>query len=105
MWLVTCMNTGDPVGRARRLLAAGKAESRGRWLRVFCASMADVFEDHPALPPERDRLWDLIKKTPAIDGQLLTKRPENVADMAPWGASWPANVWLGVSVEATNEPP
>ena len=76
-----------------------KAESQGRRLRVFCASMADVFEDHPALRAERDKLWDLIGKTPTLDWQLLTKRPENVTAMVPWAASWPVKVWLGVSVE------
>jgi protein gp37 len=76
------------------------AEAAGVRERVFCASMADVFEDHPALPPERDKLWELIAATPALDWQILTKRPENIPAMLPalWGDGWP-NVWLGVSVE------
>lgn len=45
----------------------------------------------------RERLWDLIRRTPALTWQILTKRPENIARMMPSGA-WP-NVWLGVSVE------
>lgn len=68
-------------------------------IKVFCASMADVFEDHPALPPWRARLWETIEQTPWLDWQLLTKRPENVEAMVPWRKHWPANVWLGVSVE------
>ena len=76
-----------------------KAEAGGPRHRVFCASMADVFEDHPQLPPERDRLWELVSETPWLDWLLLTKRPENVAVMAPWGTIWPSNVWLGTSVE------
>lgn len=68
-------------------------------LRVFCASMADVF-DKDAPGPERDRLWRLIEATPALDWLLLTKRVGNVARMFP--ASWLAkprpNVWLGISV-------
>ncbi len=75
------------------------AERQGRRLRVFCASMADVFEDHPALLDERQRLWTLIAQTPWLDWQLLTKRPENVASLVPWGRIWPFNVWIGVSVE------
>lgn len=78
----------------------------GERRRVFCSSMADVFEDHPQLPAERARLWELIDKTPWLDWLLLTKRPENVNDMVPswWQPSrgysrWPANVWLGTSVE------
>lgn len=76
-----------------------KAQAEGRRWRVFCASMADVFEDHPALDDERTKLWELVATTPWLDWQLLTKRPENVARMAPWGDCWPANVWLGASAE------
>lgn len=75
------------------------AERDGTPKRVFCASMADVFEDHPDVVEARKRLWDLIDATPWLHWQLLTKRPENVASMAPWGADWPENVWLGTSVE------
>lgn len=75
------------------------ATKAGQSARVFCASMADVFEDHPQLPPEREKLWKLIADTPMLDWLLLTKRPENVTRMAPWGNDWPENVWLGTSVE------
>lgn len=74
-------------------------------MKVFCASMADVFEIHPVaemnakLDAARDRLWSLIEQTPWLIWQLLTKRPENVTGLAPWGAEWPGNVWLGTSVE------
>jgi len=68
-------------------------------VRVFCASMADVFEDHPSVAEPRQRLWDLIEATPWLRWQLLTKRPENVPRMVPWGDSWPSWVWLGVSAE------
>ncbi|MCT4334647.1 phage Gp37/Gp68 family protein [Paracoccus sp. YLB-12] len=67
--------------------------------RVFCASMADVFEDRQELITARVRLWDLIEATPNLDWLLLTKRPENVARLAGWGKQWPANVWLGTTVE------
>jgi protein gp37 len=75
------------------------AEAAGIPAKVFCASMADVFEDHPQLAEPRERLWGLIEATPSLRWQLLTKRPENVASMAPWGADWPAHVWLGTSIE------
>lgn len=77
-----------------------RAEQAGVPAKVFCASMADVFEDHPALPAQRERLWDLIGRTPWLRWQLLTKRPENVNAIVPWGADWPAQVWLGISVES-----
>jgi protein gp37 len=67
--------------------------------RVFCASMADVFECRGELRPVRERLWELIAHTPGLDWLLLTKRPEHVSKYAPWGDSWPANVWLGVTAE------
>jgi protein gp37 len=75
------------------------AEDAGERRRVFCASMADVFEDHPELEPWRVRLWPLIEQTPWLEWQLLTKRPENVAAMVPWSDGWPANVWIGASIE------
>lgn len=75
------------------------ADREGIRKRVFCASMADVFEDHPALGEPRERLWGLIDQTEALDWLLLTKRPENVGGMVPWNSNWPENVWLGTSVE------
>lgn len=68
-------------------------------LRVFCASMADVFEDAPELESQRRRLWGTIEATPNLDWQLLTKRPENIAAMYPWADVSRENVWLGTSVE------
>lgn len=69
--------------------------------RVFCASMADVFEPNPALTQERARLWRLIDDTPHLTWQLLTKRPEQVIRLSPdrWLREWPAHVWLGTTVE------
>lgn len=75
------------------------AAERGVLAKVFCASMADVFEDHPAVEAPRRRLWEVIEATPNLRWQLLTKRPENVAAMVPWGSDWPTHVWIGTSVE------
>jgi protein gp37 len=71
----------------------------GERRRVFCASMADVFEDRAELAPVRERLWQLIADTPGLDWLLLTKRPERVHKCVPWGDAWPANVWAGVTAE------
>jgi protein gp37 len=84
---------------ARPLRWNREAAAAGKPARVFCASMAGVFEPHPDVVEARARLWDLIEATPWLRWQLLTKRPENVAGMVPWGAAWPANVWLGTSAE------
>ena len=68
--------------------------------RVFCASMADVFENRIELDAHRERLWDLVRLTPWLDWLLLTKRPENIGPMVPWEpAEWPMNVWIGTTVE------
>lgn len=89
---------------ARPLKWNRDARRAGVPARVFCASMADVFEDHPQLPEPRKRLWDLIEATPDLHWQLLTKRAGNVAGMVPWGGSWPPNVWIGCSAETTSPP-
>lgn len=82
-----------------------EAQAASRRARVFCASLADVFDN--AVPNEwRDDLFELIRQTPALDWMLLTKRPQNLEAMLPhdWdlAANWP-NIWLGVSVENQEE--
>lgn len=88
---------------ARPLKWNRDAERAGVPTKVFCASMADVFEDHPDVEAPRRRLWDLIEATPWLVWQLLTKRPENIGRMTPWGnggREWPSNVWAGTSAES-----
>lgn len=75
-----------------------EAEQAGERRRVFCASMADVFETRAELNPWRDKLWALIESTPSLDWLLLTKRPHNIGVFAPW-TEWPAQVWLGTTAE------
>jgi len=86
--------------------------------RVFTASLADWLDDE--VPIEwLARLLDLIRLTPLLDWQLLTKRPQNWRirleaawkwlpmyrqELIEWISRWlsdraPANVWLGTSVE------
>jgi protein gp37 len=71
----------------------------GRRRRVFCASLADVF-DNKVPKTWRADLFRLIWDTPDLDWQLLTKRPQNIARMLPadWGDGY-ANVWLGATME------
>ena len=68
--------------------------------RVFCASLADVFDPEADLRA-RAMLWTLISETPHLDWLILTKRPENIVAMLPetWGENGWTNVWLGVSAE------
>lgn len=71
---------GDPVSWNR------KAEKTGYRPRVFCASLADVFDNE--VPDEwRTDLWALIRATPNLRWMLVTKRIGNAAKMLP--ADWP----------------
>jgi protein gp37 len=75
------------------------AAAKGIRYRVFCASLADVFDNQ--IPPDwRASLWQLIEETPHLDWLLLTKRPQNIKKMLPkgWANGW-RNVWLGCTVE------
>jgi protein gp37 len=65
---------------------------------VFTCSWSDFFIEEADL--WRDEAWDIIKNTPHLTYQILTKRPENIMDRLPldWGYGW-HNVWLGVTVE------
>lgn len=66
----------------------------GRRQRVFCASLADVFDN--AVPDDwRADLWKLIAATPNLDWLLLTKRIGNAARM---GMTALDNIWLGATV-------
>jgi protein gp37 len=94
-----------------------KAAAAGRPTLVFCASLADVFEDRDDVFESRSDLFELIEATPNLIWQLLTKRPENVLGLVPshWleciettmmGSpesthigTWPSNVWIGTTVE------
>lgn len=75
------------------------AQRAGVRQRVFCASMADVFEGKRDQAVLRTRLWRLIEQTPSLDWLLLTKRPGKVAKLVPWRDTWPPNVWIGTTVE------
>lgn len=87
-----------------------EAERLGVRYRVFCASLADVFDNE--VPAQwRIELMDLIHRTPHLDWLLLTKRIGNAHHMlntaasnltggAPtwWNAeAWP-NVWIGATI-------
>ena len=88
----------------RKPLAWERAQSQfysihRRRQRVFCASLADVF-DNQAEPQWRTELWALIEATPNLDWLILTKRPENIERMlGSWESRIPANVWLGTTCE------
>lgn len=69
---------GKAAGAAEMARARGEGNHPPERPRVFCASLADVFEDRPDLDAPRARLFDVMARTPYLDWLLLTKRPENV---------------------------
>lgn len=81
-----------------------KAEKAGVQYKVFCASLADVF-DNAVDTLWRDDLANLIVETPNLIWLLLTKRIGNaagmLADMFPMGA--PSNVWIGATIANQEE--
>jgi protein gp37 len=101
----------DCAGRGGEWCPTCTSEVRPARRRVFCASLADVFDNE--VPAEwRADLFRLIAATPHLDWLLLTKRIGNAARMlneaeraidksfgqTPWEeAPWP-NVWIGATV-------
>jgi protein gp37 len=78
--------------------------------RVFCASLADVFEENAQVADWRGELFQLIERTPNLDWLILTKRPEKIFSLGTdavgevfdnWMARNP-QVWLGTSVESAD---
>ena len=82
---------GDPLRWNR------KAALTGYRPRVFCASLADIFDNE--VPQEwRDDLWQLMRETPLLRWIPLTKRIGNAFKMLP--PDWPfAHVGLMATLE------
>jgi protein gp37 len=94
---------GDPrtSGPGFGVVLHGQAiELPYRWRQprlVFVNSMSDLF--HVKVPDAFiARVFDVMGRTPRHTYQVLTKRPKRAARLA-WRLPWPANVWLGVTVE------
>ena len=79
--------TWDQPRRWTKLAAAS-----GKPRRVFCSSLADVF-DNEVDPAWRDDLYELIGQTPALTWMLLTKRIGNAPRIR-----WPKHVWIGATI-------
>lgn len=74
----------------------------GHRQRVFCASLADVFDNSVPVQWRRD-LFDLIAATPNLDWLLLTKRIGNARSLyseayLDSARAWPDNVWIGATI-------
>ena len=73
-----------------------RAVSEGQTILVFTCSMSDFF--HRDADPWRAEAWDIMRATPHLTYQVLTKRP---ARALQWYREhgWLPNVWIGTSVE------
>lgn len=66
--------------------------------RIFVNSMSDLF--HEDVPLEFiQQVFDIMAQTPRHTYQILTKRQEHLAKLAPH-LDWHPNIWMGVSVES-----
>ncbi|MBI5191249.1 MAG: phage Gp37/Gp68 family protein [Nitrospirae bacterium] len=74
-----------------------------RWkkpARIFVNSMSDLF--HRDVPLEYiQQVFDVMRKTPQHEYQVLTKRAERLAAVSR-SLSWPDNVSMGVTVESAD---
>lgn len=71
-------------------------------MKIFTCSWSDFFiEESDQWRPEA---WEIIRQTPEFAYQILTKRPERIAQCLPpdWGEGY-SNVWLGVSIESQDQ--
>ena len=72
-----------------------------RWAKprvIFVNSMSDLF--HPEVPDSFiEDVFQVMVDTPRHTYQVLTKRSQRLAKVAD-RLPWPANVWMGVSVES-----
>lgn len=65
---------------------------------VFVNSMSDLF--HPDVPVSFiRRVWEAMSQAPQHTFQILTKRPDRMAEVLGNGFPLLSNVWMGASVE------
>lgn len=99
-----------------------RAKTENRRLKVFVQSMSDTFEGPETMGGADSENWKLIQglqmelfnaieRHPELDFLILTKRPENIAEVLygwnycreligkPHWYRFPDNAWLGTSVE------
>lgn len=64
---------------------------------IFVNSMSDLFHEKVPLAFIQ-RVFNTMDRASWHTFQILTKRSERLADLAP-DLNWPPNVWMGVSIE------
>jgi protein gp37 len=105
---MTCGWRGTVGDGERRGCACHPANFRKARRRVFCASLADIFDNE--VPAEwRKDLLELIAATPNLDWLLLTKRIRNagrmleaaIGELSHGRNTWEQNPWPNVWIGAT----
>ena len=106
------MVSGWGPGSKRKKLSAANWQKPFSWnekartsrtrTKVFCSSMADVFDEE--VPDQwRRELFNLIVLTPHLDWQILTKRPHlaeaQLRRIGYWDMLPIVNVWIGATME------
>lgn len=91
----------DPLQITRCTDATFYGPQKKKWPpgMVFVCPWSDFFIEEA--DPWRDEAWEVMRQSPQHIFQILTKRPERIADCLP--ANWPLgleHVWLGVTVES-----
>ena len=111
---VVAWGTGQPRKRtsksnwAQPLKWNHEAERLNVRYRVFCASLADVFDNEVPTDWRRD-LCALIQATPHLDWLVLTKRIGNARGMlnecsfGRWNEAPLPNIWIGITVTNQSE--
>jgi protein gp37 len=67
---------------------------------IFVNSMSDLFHEDVPLDFIK-RIFEVMRQADWHLFQVLTKRSERLADLAPL-LDWPENVWMGVTVETAD---
>jgi protein gp37 len=82
-----------------------KAKLAGERHRVFVNSLSDIGDNHKSILPEwRQAIEADIRSFKHLDFLLLTKRPQNIPKLYPgMMEDWPANAWMGCTVENQEE--
>lgn len=75
-----------------------KAESDGTRPFVFCASLADIFDNQVPAEWRRDA-FGVMRRTPRLVYLLLTKRPGNIVYLSEEAGGLPENAAIGATAE------
>ena len=98
--VISSKNGGQPRWSGEIMLVEHMLNEPYKWKGgklIFVNSMSDLF--HEKVPLDYiERIFEVMENTPRHRYQILTKRAERMAELAP-NINWPTNVWMGVSIE------